>query len=567
MRPRRRGGATLGARVRAGGRQHEAHMRALAGGAADADVAAGLAHESVHHRQAEAAAAAEGLGGEEGLEHALQHRRLDALAGVADVDLHVVARRHLDHAGERGVELAQRNGDRQLAAFGHGVAGVDREVEDGVLELVRVDQGVQRRAGQAQVDADRLAQRAREQVRHVVDQRTDLHRGRRERLPAREGEEPPDQLGTAPRRLQRRIDELRARTAAHALLQRGQVADDDGEQVVEVMREPAGELAHGLHLLRLHQRGLARLLFGDVDRHHEEADRRAFAIEFGDDHAARMDDAAVGALACVFVADLLARAGAVEMRADLFEGLETEHINEVAPGDRVLGEPEPLRVALVGEAVDVVAVDIGDQRRDRVDDQLQAVLAAPQRAGDVVDLDVGLGEAGVCGLELGRALAHPRLELCVLLFDDLGVAALFGDVGPQRDESEVGDRHAAHRQDAAVGAGALDVVRLEAARGGDALAHQGLDIARAVFAAFGVEAREILERGADAHHGLGEIEQAQHRLVPGHQLGRGVEHRDRLVEQIQPGEQQVVAPALLRRQGGIGEAFLFGFRHGRPSPS
>ena len=39
--------------------------------------------------------------------------------------------------------------------------------------------------------------------------------------------------------------------AAHALLQQLQIAHDDGEQVVEIVRDAAGELAHGLHLLRL----------------------------------------------------------------------------------------------------------------------------------------------------------------------------------------------------------------------------------------------------------------------------------------------------------------------------
>ena len=42
-----------------------------------------------------------------------------------------------------------------------------------------------------------------------------------------------------------------ARKAALNLLQS---ADDDGEQIVEIVGDPAGELADGLHLLRLAQR-------------------------------------------------------------------------------------------------------------------------------------------------------------------------------------------------------------------------------------------------------------------------------------------------------------------------
>jgi hypothetical protein len=43
------------------------------------------------------------------------------------------------------------------------------------------------------------------------------------------------------------------RPGAQVLLGDLQVADDDGEQVVEVVRNPAGQLADGLELLRLPQ--------------------------------------------------------------------------------------------------------------------------------------------------------------------------------------------------------------------------------------------------------------------------------------------------------------------------
>jgi hypothetical protein len=91
-------------------------------------------------------------------------------------------------------------------------------------------------------------------------------------------------------------------------------------------------------------------------------------------------------------------------------------------------------------------------------------------------------------------------------------------------------------------------MRLKGTGGGNALKDQGVDVAGAVFAALCVEADEVLEGRADSHHGLGEVEQAQHGLVPGHQLGGGVEHGNCLVEQVQPCQQQVVAPALFWRQ-------------------
>ena len=53
----------------------------------------------------------------------------------------------------------------------------------------------------------------------------------------------------------------RALTGRHPrelALQGVEVADDDGQQVVEIVRDAAGELADGLHLLRLAQRFLGR---------------------------------------------------------------------------------------------------------------------------------------------------------------------------------------------------------------------------------------------------------------------------------------------------------------------
>ena len=85
-----------------------------------------------------------------------------------------------------------------------------------------------------------------------------------ERLPARKGQELARELGGAVHRVGDRVD-----VAPPALL--GQVGPaqevgrraDDGEQVVEVVRDAAGELAHRLHLLRLPQGRLSLLPLGN----------------------------------------------------------------------------------------------------------------------------------------------------------------------------------------------------------------------------------------------------------------------------------------------------------------
>jgi len=114
--------------------KQQADRRALAGRAPDARRAAGLARHAVDHRQAQAGALADLLGGEEGLERALGDFGGHAEAGVADGQLDIVAVRdlgvvlHLHRPGREG----------QHSAFGHGVAGIDREIEDCDLELGRV---------------------------------------------------------------------------------------------------------------------------------------------------------------------------------------------------------------------------------------------------------------------------------------------------------------------------------------------------------------------------------------------------------------------------------------------
>ena len=64
----------------------------------------------------------------------------DADAGVGDLDLHIIAGRHdLVPAPQRGrlARLAVRMVER--AAVRHGVAGIDREIDDHLLELALID--------------------------------------------------------------------------------------------------------------------------------------------------------------------------------------------------------------------------------------------------------------------------------------------------------------------------------------------------------------------------------------------------------------------------------------------
>ena len=74
-----------------GARQIDRDGRALADLAFDPDLAARLVGEAEDLAEAEAGALADRLGGEEGLERALEHLGRHAAAGVGDADLHIFA--------------------------------------------------------------------------------------------------------------------------------------------------------------------------------------------------------------------------------------------------------------------------------------------------------------------------------------------------------------------------------------------------------------------------------------------------------------------------------------------
>ena len=95
----------------------------------------------MHGGEPHAAAAADFLGGEERLEHALEHVRRDARAGVGDGQLDELADEALAAAradGAHGVRRPHRH--REVPALAHGVARVDREVEQHLVELHRIQQ-------------------------------------------------------------------------------------------------------------------------------------------------------------------------------------------------------------------------------------------------------------------------------------------------------------------------------------------------------------------------------------------------------------------------------------------
>ena len=94
------------------------------------------------------------------------------------------------HVGLRlGVFLFDHNVgrfQRQLAALGHGVAGVDDQIEQGTFQLIRIDKRQMQVVGQHRIDLDGGAQRAPHQIQHPKHQLVEIRRLRQQGLMARE---------------------------------------------------------------------------------------------------------------------------------------------------------------------------------------------------------------------------------------------------------------------------------------------------------------------------------------------------------------------------------------------
>ena len=115
------------------------------------------------------------LGRVERLERAGEHVAGHARAGVGDADRHILPRLHVGLRRRVAlVEIDVGGLDRQLAALGHGVAGVDGKIENADLELGRIGVHPPHAAGEHGFDDDLLAERAPEKVGHAADEATEI---------------------------------------------------------------------------------------------------------------------------------------------------------------------------------------------------------------------------------------------------------------------------------------------------------------------------------------------------------------------------------------------------------
>ena len=239
--------------------------------AVDTDVAIALLHDAVDGGEAEAGAVARALGGEERLEEPRLDGTVHADAVVAHGQRHVGAWIYPRVEGRiLGGQGDVRRLDGEPAAVGHRVARVHREVDDHLFELARIHPhppGVRRRH-EGQVDV--LSDQPLEEIRRVLDQLVQVEHLRLEHLLAAEREQLVRERRRAGRGLVDEV-ELAPQRVARRHPSEGELAPaaDHGQQVVEIVRDAARQLADALHPLGVEQLQLELLSAGDVlhDRH------------------------------------------------------------------------------------------------------------------------------------------------------------------------------------------------------------------------------------------------------------------------------------------------------------
>ena len=320
-------------------------------------------------------------------------------------------------------------------------------------------------------------------------------------------------VDAAAARPDRRLHILLRKVRPHLVLQRAQIADDHLEEVVEVVGQATGQLPDGGHLLRIAESRLGLLGGRDVEREHEQAQHPPVIGQLGNEDVVGGQRVAAGER--IRVLERLRRPGEGRRQMRLEPFVEAEDL--VGRAGEQLGE------AAVGEADRGVLVDVRDGGRDRIGDETQPLFTLPQIL--------------VRGAQLRRAPSDPRLELLAVLPDEHLRAATLGDVGVDGDKTALGQRHALHRDDHPVGAGPFQVMANERSRRPNSLRHQGLDGAGPVFASRGVEADELLERGADANHLGWEVHQLDEPTIPADEPEIPIDDADALVDVIEPGLQ------------------------------
>ena len=296
--------------------------------------------------------------------------------------------------GQLDFAVVTAHGELHRAARRHRVAGVEREIGDHLLELAPVGADVAARLDSCrELDACRRGA-ARAGSPSPATTSPSVEHLRQQHLAAAEGEQLARERGSAIRRAHDLERVLAARVVVvEAGGQELAVAADRGQQVVEVVRDPARKPSDRLELLRVQQLLLQLALVGDVAVVDDDDPLAVLAAPAPD----RLDPAP-GAIAVAQPelgrAGLLAREDRGERLLDVLEVVLVQQ-RKARPADELLGRPA--EHALDRRAL-VEARAVGGEDRDHVggvlDQRPEQLLAAAQEGVGPVPLGHVLADRG-----------------------------------------------------------------------------------------------------------------------------------------------------------------------------
>ena len=246
----------------------------------DQDDSGVLLDDAVNHRQAQAAACAPLLGGEERLEESLLRLLVEAGAGVANREHGVPAGpESLVRPRELLVDIHVPACDGEQPAARHGVARVDGEVEQHLFELARVGEHQLQIRRHGNLEADILPDRSSQHGLESGYDVAQLGGPQLEHLLAPERQQllgqPLEVLGGV-LDIGQHLFHLRRELATEQDLA---IGEDGREQVVEVVRDAARQQADALQLLHLPELLVEALALGEIADDADDALAAAFVDE------------------------------------------------------------------------------------------------------------------------------------------------------------------------------------------------------------------------------------------------------------------------------------------------
>ncbi len=230
----------------------QVHLKggALAGVTVDGDKAPVTLDDAQHRGKAQPGPLAYFLRGEEGIENAFDNRRGNALAGVAHLHPHVrsgVGLRLTRSLGGRKHDILDL--DHQLAAFGHGVPRIDAEIHEDLVQLGRVADHRPKVANHIVRDGDVAREGLAHDAGHLLHQMAQLHEHPLARHAATEHQELADDAGAPLRTGLDHRQQIQVVTVRHSMLQQARHHQNGRQDIVEVVRHPAGQRSDRLHAL------------------------------------------------------------------------------------------------------------------------------------------------------------------------------------------------------------------------------------------------------------------------------------------------------------------------------